>query len=567
MSLQVWLPFNGNLNNNGLSILPASTVNTMSEISSGKTGKCMKGNLLYHYTSDPLPSEYSFATWYKYDASWPTGNVIVYCKNTSEASNCQCYFSIYSSGTKLRYMGVTDVTYNYTFSTGVWYHLAITCKNNVISMFINGVMVKSTSVSATPTSLNLGIGCRGSNASGTSYVSGGNGNFNDTRIYDHALSAKEVEIISRGLIVHYPLNGGDSGQTNLCKTTPKSSTPTSYEAFKINLTENLTKGNKYTVQLWDVDVSHTGKSEADLGVFLYWGGGNVSLTNWKGSPFTNGHADYLVSTFTAPNSTHSTVSNAWINVYNSVPSASGTMSMSIGRWKLESGEVATSYLPATTDTEYTTYGYNVTTEYDTSGNMYDGVRNGTLVQTADTPRYQTCTTFNGTDSFIESDSLPLSTQTISVWLKTTWSSSSGYRMAMHDKNTGLAIGWSGVQLITYVGTSNGGTGSRIDTTNIWTANTWHHVVVVKTGDNTRTVYIDGVECAASGTNYWGGDLVKLNIGARHINGSYAAYFNGLISDFRAYATQLTQAQVLDLYRSCGSVSDTGRLLTYELVES
>lgn len=566
MSLQVWLPLNGNLNNNGLSPVSITTTNASFQ-TDGKIGNCLK----LGYSADfSIPSmagakQISIAYWVKINTATSTQwlDPIHYYSNIegSTSAGWVTRQEFYSNCTLTGFWFDNGSMSGVPITVGEWTHFAITVdySSGIAKMYKNGALVK------TATTVNTSAFITGNN-----FKIGENGldiSENDVRIYDHILSAKEVEILARGLILHYPLNGGDSGQTNLCKTTPKSSTPTSYEAFKINLTENLTKGNKYTVQLWDVDVSHTGKSEADLGVFLYWGGGNVSLTNWKGSPFTNGHADYLVSTFTAPNSTHSTVSNAWINVYNSVPSASGTMSISIGRWKLESGEVATSYLPATTDTEYTTYGYNVTTEYDTSGNMCDGVRNGTLVQTADTPRYQTCTTFNGTDSFIESDSLPLSTQTISVWLKTTWSSSSGYRMAMHDKNTGLAIGWSGVQLITYVGTSNGGTGSRIDTTNIWTANTWHHVVVVKTGDNTRTVYIDGVECAASGTNYWGGDLVKLNIGARHINGSYAAYFNGLISDFRAYATQLTQAQVLDLYRSCGSVSDTGRLLTYELVES
>lgn len=565
MSLVAWYPLIRDLSNNGVGAVTTSGTPTFS--SGGKLGNCMTGNDI-SFTVPSLTNSkvWSICFWGYAVSSQITGNwtLLVRVRDNGSHFRFEACPSSYSNGI---YCYSTHNNASYAICTGgmsaptggfydQWCHVCVTSDGTTISGYYNG-QLRST-WAYTGTGAITGIFDLTNNAKCKK---------NDLRIYDHCLSAKEVEIISRGLILHYPLNGGDKGQENLFKTIPKSSTPTSYEAFKINLTENLTKGATYTVQLWDVDVSHTGKSEADLGVFLYWGGGNVSLTSWKGSPFTNGHADYLVSTFTAPNSTHSTVSNAWINVYNSVPSASGTMSMSIGRWKLESGEIATSYIPATTDAEYTTYGYNVTTEYDTSGNMYDGVRTGTLVQTADTPRYQTCTTFNGTDSFIESDPLPLSTQTISVWLKTTWSSSSGYRMAMHDKNTGLAIGWSGVQLITYVGTSNGGTGSRIDTTNIWTANTWHHVVVVKTGDKTRTVYIDGVECAASSTNYWGGDLVKLNIGARHISGSYAAYFNGLISDFRAYATQLTQAQVLDLYKSCGSVSDTGRLLTYELVES
>lgn len=563
MSLVAWYPLINDLSNNGVGAVTTSGTPTFS--SGGKLGNCMTGNDI-SFTVPSLANSkvWSICFWGYVVSSQITSNwtLLVRVRDNGSHFRFEACPSSYGSGI---YCYSTHNNASYAICTGgmtaptggfydQWCHVCVTSDGTTISGYYNG-QLRST-WTYTGTGATTGIFDLTNNAKCKK---------NDLRIYDHCLSAKEVEIISRGLVVHYSLNGGDRGQANLLKSTPKSYNSGSYCAYQFNLTANMVAGQKYTMQLWDVNVAHSGKTSDQLSVYVYWGGGMNSECSWK---VPTGHADYLVATFTAQNGgSASDANNLWLNIYNSVPSASGTMSMSIGRWKLESGEVATSYLPATTDTEYTTYGYNVTTEYDTSGNMYDGVRNGTLVQTADTPRYQTCTTFNGTDSFIEADPLPLSTQTISVWLKTTWSSSSGYRMAMHDKNTGLAIGWSGVQLITYVGTGNGGTGSRIDTTNIWTANTWHHVVVVKTGDKTRTVYIDGVECAASGTNYWGGDLVKLNIGARHISGSYAAYFNGLISDFRAYATQLTQAQVLDLYKSCGSISDTGRLLTYELVES
>lgn len=208
-----------------------------------------------------------------------------------------------------------------------------------------------------------------------------------------------------------------------------------------------------------------------------------------------------------------------------------------------------------------------TTVIDSSGNKHHGTKNGNMSISYNSARYDISTVFDGTSSYIESDPLPAETKTISIWLKTSWVSSSGYRLAVHDKNTGLAIGWSSNQLITYVGTSNGGSGSRIDiTTTNYTANQWNHIVVVKTGSNTRNVYVNGVLATPSSVNYWSGDLTKLNIGARHISGNYAAYFNGQLSDFRAYATALSAEDVLELYNVGAKVANDGTVLGYKMKE-
>lgn len=204
---------------------------------------------------------------------------------------------------------------------------------------------------------------------------------------------------------------------------------------------------------------------------------------------------------------------------------------------------------------------------DSSGYRNYGTKNGNISISYNSPRYDISTVFDGTSAYIEADPLPTETKTISIWLKTSWVSSSGYRLAVHDKNTGLAIGWSSNQLITYVGTSNGGSGSRIDiTTTNYTANQWNHIVVVKTGSNTRNVYVNGILATPSSVNYWGGDLTKLNIGARHMNGSYSAYFNGQLSDFRAYATALSAEDVLALYNVGAKIAKDGSMLGYQMKE-
>ena len=204
---------------------------------------------------------------------------------------------------------------------------------------------------------------------------------------------------------------------------------------------------------------------------------------------------------------------------------------------------------------------------DCSGYSNHGTRSGNTSISTSTPRYDLSTVFDGSSGIIEAEPLPSETLTISIWIKTSWTSSSGYRLAVHDKNTGLAIGWASNQLITYVGTANGGSGSRIDiTTTNYAANKWNHIVVVKTGSTTRNVYVNGILATPSSANYWGGDLNKLNIGGRHINGVYSAFFNGQLSDFRAYATALSADDVMRLYNTAASVAKNGAMLGYEMKE-
>ena len=175
----------------------------------------------------------------------------------------------------------------------------------------------------------------------------------------------ETQITKQGIVKI--VNDG-SQNLNLTKTTPKSITQTSYCAYQINLTENLAANQTYTLQLWNVDVSHSEKTEAQTGVWIYWGGGSVHLFNWAGPAyFKNGHADYLIKTFTVTTSQAggSGATNLWLNVYNSVGYVAGTMSMSIGKWKLEKGSIPTGWIPDATNQTYTDL--NISTQSTNSG--------------------------------------------------------------------------------------------------------------------------------------------------------------------------------------------------------
>lgn len=147
----------------------------------------------------------------------------------------------------------------------------------------------------------------------------------------------------------------DVGGRNMLLATPTRNVPTSYDAMCLPFTEELEIGQKYTVQLWDVDVSHSGKTEATTGVWVYIGDGFCATgVQWAGtSYFTNGHADHLVGTFEFTQARHDAKggTNKWLVLFNSFPFVSGTMNLTVGSWKLERGNVATDWTPAPEDLE------------------------------------------------------------------------------------------------------------------------------------------------------------------------------------------------------------------------
>ena len=676
MSLQVWLPLNGNLDNQGLGDIEV-TNNGATIDNSGKIGKCyyFDGNAHYLQFSESVgdlySGDFSYAVWLK--PMDDTRSVICSEYASSGASNIAFELSA-SRQVRLYWNGSPDIS-----STGCilpksqWTHVTITRSGNEAKFYMNGELkytYTGTLSNRTSTAkIRLGDDYRGGTS--VSYM----GYMNDFRLYDHALSAKEIKLLSQGLVAHYTLDnmintsnliingygelGGNIGWTNTNVSTTE--IPSEHSEIKASFyTGNMTKDyillypdHSYTLEVYikssgatsgntypsiypydadkkfinnynslsgfDVSTKTTLKQPLKKGDTVIYAN---DLSKWNTASnyyyfvaifgYKNSYGevyDDLVYTADAPTfGTYSDKSN--IDKTNNTitldapftgedrpigtaicqSTAGGTFYYPFGGialstlsdWVYKTATFTpkdTPRLMAAKYIEYSTYystyhagirlidnDVNSSIVYDSSGYCNNGVAHGNLTIAPSAPRYSLSTVFNGTNTYIEADSLPSETISISCWLKTPWTSSSGYRIAIHDKATGLAIGWSDTRMITYVGSSNGGTGSILQTSGIWTANQWHHVVIVKTGNTTRDIYIDGVKMNPSGANYWGGDLNKLNIGNRHINGSYSAYWDGQISDFRAYTTSLSEEDIKELYQSAGSVDNHGNSFMYEYKE-
>lgn len=558
MSLLVWLPLDGDTVNKGLDPdydTPTSNRSYPVFVDGGNVGSkalnpttTTSGVLSYAKT---LSNEHSYTmcAWVKYTGNITSSRYILWTGSDSGGYG----FGIRMSGTSAAQCVVFGSTINLTIGNNEWHHVALVIdyENLKFSGYLDGVLIDTKTY--TPRDIrDYGLNVGWLRPSFYPFL----GLINDVRIYDHALSPKEINDLSQALILHYPLTA--MVNENLVSSL-KSYSPTEYLAYQFNLSENFVASQKYTFQLWDVDVSHTGKTESQLGIGIFWGGADVVLKNLLGDTwFTNGHADYIEFTITISSTQASGTgaTNSWINIYNSPYSADGTRNMHIGHIKVEKGSVATPHNGS---------GESQTVVYDSSGYSRNGTVTGTLSSDNDAPRYTTTTSFNGT-SYIQVASPSTEVRTIAFWAK--WNSiPSGQSVVFVDQKSKIGFGIMSTGLLC---STNGVTTYTFPKTDI-VAKTWYHFVIVNTSDSptatTRDLYINGVkQTATSRTSNWTfpNSLDYLQIGKRSTTSDG---FSGMISDFRMYSTTLSEPYIVDLYNSPVYIDNLGTMSAYEFIEN
>lgn len=330
-----------------------------------------------------------------------------------------------------------------------------------------------------------------------------------------------------------------SGHDNLLLSTPKLYNSSAYNAYQLYMSENLKANQTYTIQFWDVSVSHSAKSAADLGIDVYWGGGSIRLKYWHGtSYFTNGHADHLVGTFTVTDAqaSGSGSANSWLNLYNSVSNVDGTRSMSIGKWKLEKGSTATSWTPGS----YKAY-------------------------TTDSPKYSVSAEFDGVDSATVSPIFDSTTRhselTTAAWVKRT-SDDANWHYYWYSQGISLDIrpyesvnNYYNVNW-THATDSSSRTNGWIN--NVMPLNTWVHDVWVF-DHGVMKHYINGELAGTSDRSGTGtyilGDVTGLMGGET----STSHTWQGGLSDFRIYATALSATDIKSLYQNSATIDADGTI--------
>lgn len=625
MSLQVWLPLNGDLHNQGCTDLEFTnsnaTINT-----SGKIGSCYSFNgsnaqiYAVHDKSIWNDKPISICMWYKFVAGNITNCVVdiaadlclSYVQNSSGLRFS--YWRAYpnSSGTRT---GDSNTISKY-YDVNSWHHVVYVADHNLNEIYVDGVLASSFDSAAKYTANFkplLGSGYNritvGKSAGSSPFASG---LVNDVRIYDHALSAAEVHEIAQGLVLHYKLDTlYPASPTHIDSTINDTAYNSSISKYGYNTTSNLAKtsGIFQGKQCIKVSTITAGQNAQPYAYFS-----NLFTSNGTNQPaYKRLEFDYYT---TCPTTT-------WLNIYK-LGSGTGTAS-----WTTQSSAGTRSGMYTNSESGHNLlvvpnewnhvsvvfhgdtdanaeWGYCINgpthvsnTNYyflyanievtassdlaaeDSSGYNHHGTSFGSLISTAETGRYSSSTKLNSsspTDStetgitYILSP-LALTTpnqMTVAWWAKP----ESGY-----GGGTGNAAFCTSVNSrpTDYNATAMHHRDARFDlcpnsgssiqlTFNQYTANQWHHYAITYDGQK-ATAYKDGV--ALTNTSMAAaGPLKSFNniwIGYSQAGGVKRKTL-GSYSDFRVYVTALSADDVLTLYHTGAKIDNKGNTHAYEFVE-
>ena len=566
MSLMVWLPLNGDIKNQGLSGISLNSSSTPVYDNSGKIGKCYSTSTFLYNDNFTELSEgiFSITYWVKY-TSFPQYNEYCVSLNNSSSSD---YMFMLGVQTTSGLLSVNASSSGTSLSLNKWYHVAYTYNGTTGTLYLDGTKIKTLTgltcnKAATHLTINGRYGSRPLHSG--SYL-------NDVRIYDHCLSAKEVKEISKGLICHLLLNGGEGGVNLIKGVAERTATSAGVVASGDNLTYdssllplNSLIGRTFTFT-YDYSVEGAKKnatgdySKDRFGAHLtltYKDSIGATKTAYPGVSYLEvSGTGRAVQTYTCSSSwTEITSLTIALQAYNQ-PASGNNNTWYIKNFKIEVGNADTGY-----SINPNTLGTSIKLT-DCSGYGYHGIPSVLPPSyRKDTTRHNASYDFVGGKKVLISN-LPTSglanSYTISWWAKAWtisglmfWGFSNGNRLNYYG----------GLYCNTGDGSSNpyqnNGTTITIPTTDVW-----HHYVMVGNG-STSLLYLDG--------NLYGTALTYKSItgSSIYLNGwdSSSSYnFNGYMSDFRIYATALSASDIKELYQIPISIDKSGNVFAMEFTE-
>ena len=574
MSLRVWFPLNGHLNNQGLGSDTATASGSAVINNTGKLGQCYSfgtavGAIEFTPTTvSSFTEDFSFSMWFNL-ATWNSNyNTLLYCGPSSQAW-AGYTFGLLRNGTTSNLVFVVSDGTNSTqsslqstaISLNTWYHIACTYSQGKMKIYLNGVLNKEFTTTIKPKYSNIQkcfIGAQ--NASGQYQT---NSKINDVRIYDHCLSLKEIQELSRGLVCHYALNNNGIGTPNLiakmvdCNRnfvqvndySLKGTMGNGDTYCRFSVPTALISGNTYTLSF---DVS--GLQEGTNWTFSIGNNAKYKYTITK-----NGHHKQTFVPLSTDNGMDNLSKFLWDDQGQTNPQATP---VEISNIKIEAGSQDSNWCPYISNTNYPFFYGDNTKEYDNSGYGHSAVRAGSFSYSTDTPRYDCSTVFNGSNTGITlpikelMNNLLKNQCTINFWCKEGNTASRSVYFGGYDSSP-FNIEMSGSQFRVYWNGSPDIYTSTISN-NIWTM--WTVVIDTATGIkiykdsqlvSTHSSALSSLTCSG---DFW--------LGKDSRTGD--TMFEGAMSDFRIYATALNAEAIKELYQIPATIDKLGNLhgITY-----
>lgn len=613
MSLQVWLPLTGDLHNQGLA--DVSITNTSAVVNnSGKIGKCYSfGTAKSYFKFDNVDFMHNFsecsislwiniltwntsyATYFQFGlGSTPWAHYIFSLLRNNAASTLCFTISNGSSATNANCL-TPEITLN------TWYHLTFTYANGHCKIYVNGENTKDYTTTIVPNFAGITTGIIGACNNGSNYQT--NCLMNDFRIYNHALSDKEVEEISKGLVLHYKLDQ-NANVLNNCYNYPTfntSSTNGGWSHWGSSGHQGSYGQNTDKQYIFDKTKTYS----------HWWADGAKATKSYLlyQSPAFEGGIRSLQAILKEENSlpiTENIVFPAWnarnggaaSNIWTSIEqlgdgfylckcegiSQSGSDDL-IGFYVRAGYKVYISEAYCENDKTFCSDIFNqnnLTTIYDSSGYNNNGIANQ-LTTTSISAKYKNGIVFNGSSSYVKTIENKWMAQharemTINLWAKAaTWPTSGRIFSCTETGGFNTEAGSSGYwRFPIYVCTNEAQTSYayKYDSQEIQISalpiNEWVMLTFVYDSTGTRT-YINGeLHHTYTNTSYG----IRFNTNARLFLGCEAnganpssPYFNGQESDFRIYYTALTNEQILELYNTSATIDNKGNVYSREYIEN
>lgn len=566
MSLQVWLPLNGNVNNQGICDSIEVSAGTPQYID-GKMGQGIDISHRVIFSGLPRLDNFSIFFWLKVDSctvSW-ADSLGFDCKQADGTNAASFRFEATTETRACSWhnnspYGISSGSQILIQNYEEWHHVGLTYDGNKVNSYVDGKLKYTDNGLGGYLIDRFWIGETGNIV----------GAMNDLRIYDNVLSKSEIKEISKGLVLHYNFEEG-YGQDNLLRGTATwrnfvdqsnisinndvltISSNISYPRYEII---DVSPNEVYTVSV-DIKANEVFSPTNGLMIFDYlnsnesrisysWGGG-TPLTIWKRFSWK----------ITIPN-------NSEIKKMYVAPRATDGKTLYFRRMKVERGDKETVWEPNPEDIEY------IDREvFDSSG-----LGNNGMCDKAQCPTWSTDTAvgknsveFSG-NQYIKTDKITSSIISdidncisISIWFKTT---SFGGLQNLIAFNNYFRIRLMARDIIGTIYTvESKSEDKQIKLSEASVYGEWSHLVVTLDGDVFK-YYMNG-KYAGTYTKITGNIIggSSLTIGCLKSN---AELYTGKIDDLRIYKTVLSEEDVKQLYDVKAHINKNNNILCDNFVE-